>query len=280
MALVNAVRDADAGSSYPDYYTGESMRESDYPPARTRHHKIKPYQDLDNPAVPAFTLTHDQLLRSMRQFGPGGGFMGYMGTHVVEMNYRQTQTINLYNKRTAGDKYWPPTTKKLKTSAPQSTMTKDNMVIDLTQDDSLSSQNPPVLSMSNAPGGNVIYPFRHKMVSSTNPTRYPPSSEPPLLGGRTLPRAQARADNRERETHLQTAKALDTISNILSVQLTQIANAREKLRKRWDMDQHLQLQTVTDDLVELNKRFGIIEDAETDAIHLIKNRLRGHRGLI
>ena len=47
MILINAVRDADAQSSYSDYYVEKYKKSSDYYPARTRqrHH----YRDLDNP---------------------------------------------------------------------------------------------------------------------------------------------------------------------------------------------------------------------------------------
>ncbi|KAL8828197.1 MAG: hypothetical protein Q9191_002724 [Dirinaria sp. TL-2023a] len=247
MTLVNAVRNADAGSSYPDYYTGKSTRESDHLPARIRHRKSKPYRDWDSPAVPAFAMTHDQIVQGMRQFGPGGGgFMGYLGTHVVETSH---QTINLYNKRSSGDNYWPAATKKLKTSASQPTPASHSTIIDLTQDDSPNQQ-----------GNNLTH---HQAMANQS-----------FLSERLLPSAQARASNRERETRLQTFKALDTISNVLSAQMAQIVNARERLRKRWDMDRNLQLQTVTDVLVDLNGKFGIMEDAGRDAVRLIKDRLR------
>ena len=45
MILINAVRDADAQASYPDYYGGRSKKPSDdYYPARTRqrHHRPGP----------------------------------------------------------------------------------------------------------------------------------------------------------------------------------------------------------------------------------------------
>ena len=269
MTLVNAVRTADAGSTYPDYYRGESTRESDFAPARKRHRQ-NAYRDLDNPAVPAFGMTHEQILRGVRQFGASSDFMGYMGTHVVEASHRQT--INLYNKRTSGDNYWPPTTKKLKASASQ-TM-HDQVIIDLTQDNS-PEQNLPVIAETHAPNGNHIHPSRRGMVSGTNASRHAATSE--------QSRRQRGAKNRGNQTRTQTTKVLENISNTLSAQTAQIVSARDKLRQRWDVDHRLQLQAVTDRLTVLNKAFGIMEETGRDAVHLIRDQLmqkeRGNRGM-
>ena len=265
MTLVNAVRDADAGTKYPDYYFGESQQKSTFAGARYRQRKagLRSYRDLDNPAVPAFTLTPGQILTGMRQFGPGGDFMGFMGTHVVETTNRQT--INLYNKRTFGDKSWPVPAKKPKTSSSQQITTTNQVTIDLTQDD-LPDDNLSTVPSSQAAVGTYIHPSRRGMVPGTSLTNQ-------AIRAVQQTRRQLRADNCEKDMHTQTTNALNDISGILAAQMAQLGRARETLKNRWDQDRHLQLQTVTDDLADLNKCFGRMEDAGRDALDIIHGRL-------
>ena len=106
MSLVNAVRHADSNAGYPDYYVGQSRqvkslratsslssylkaceyllerkgiadvtthrRPSDHLPARRRQRRE--YRDLDNPAVPAFTLDASQILRNVQGWSHTGSF--------------------------------------------------------------------------------------------------------------------------------------------------------------------------------------------------------------
>lgn len=221
MALVNAVRDAEAGSRYPDYWRGQSTNYGARLPRGNG--RLRSYEDVDNPAVPTFTFSSDQILSSMRSFGPGDNFMSYMGQHVVET--RDQQTVNLHNKRTPGSRFWPSQTKKQKTSSTQTTTTAtQQLVVDLTLDEGdIGSQ-----------AGPYTHPSRRGLVPGTSP--------------RTASAAPAtrNARNRERNTKLQTEAALNRISNTLSSQLDQLARARETLKSRWDEDSQLQLQAVTD----------------------------------
>jgi len=256
MTLVNAVREADAGTKYPDYYRGSSKSQSSYAPARFRHRKnvLQSYRDADNPAVPAFSFTPDQILSGMRQFGAGGDFMGFMGSHVVETT--NSQTVNVYNKRNSNSKYRPRPAKKLKTSNTQLTATTNKVTIDLTQDD----QAPGDSSMVDT----YTHPSRRGMVPGTSrdkPAKASPSGN------------QLRAGSREGDVRTQTANALNKISNILSTQLDQLARARESLKVRWDQDCHLQVQSVTDDLAALNRCFGHMEEAGKDSLDIVQDRL-------
>lgn len=264
MTLVNAVRDADAGTSYPDYYNGASLVESEFGSARRRQRKgvLQSYRDADNPAVPAFGLTPNQILRGMRQFGPGGDFMGRTGTNIVETS--NVQTINLYNKRSSGDSYRPTATKRIKTTSSPSTTARSHVTIDLTQDDDVPA---------GASAGSYVHPSRAHMVPVAKSSQCSTTYDQIIAAQRAPSRAQSRAENRENSTRIATAKAFAKISGILSTQMAQIGSARNSLKKRWDDDRHLQLQSVTEDLAELNSFFNMMENAGRDALQLIQDKL-------
>ena len=263
MTLVNAVLEADAGTKYPDYYRGTSNSQSSFPPARFRHRKnvLQSYRDADNPVVPAFSFTPDQILGGMRQFGPGGDFMGFMGSHVVETT--NSQTINLYNKRSFKGKYRPRPAKKVKTSNAQLTATTNQITIDLTLDDHALGTSSTVEN-SKAAEDTYTHPSRRGMVPGTSPDK-------PARASHNA--NQPRAENREPDVRAQTTNALTKISNILSTQLDQLAHARESLKVRWDHDCRLQVQSVTDDLAALNRCFGQMEDAGRDSLDIVQGRL-------
>lgn len=263
MTLVNAVLEAEAGTKYPDYYRGTSKSQSSFPPARFRHRKnvLQSYRDADNPAVPAFSFTPDQILNGMRQFGPGGDFMGFMGSHVVEAT--NGQTVNVYNKRNAMGNYRPRPAKKLKTSNTQLTVTTNKVTIDLTEDDNTLGSSSNV-NDSQAAEDTYTHPSRRGMVPGINPDKSAKASHSVN---------QPRAENREQDVRAQTTNALTKISNILSTQLDQLARARESLKVRWDHDCRLQVQSVTDDLAALNRCFGQMEDAGRDSLDIVQGRL-------
>ena len=256
MTLVNAVRNAEAGSSYPDYYRVTSNAESTYPGARFPPGRgvLQSYRDADNPAVPAFTFTSDQILTGMRRFDRGGDLLGFMGNHVVETTNRHT--VNIYNKRSLNGSTRSRPAKKAKNSSSQHTATTNYVTIDLTQDD--------------LPYGSVtdtfVHPSRRGMVPKHGPGNW--SSKVTQQS-----RTQHRIGNHERNASARTANALNDISRTLSEQIAKLSRAREILKNRWDQDHNLQLQTVTDDLAQLNQCFGRMEDAGRDSLDLIQDRL-------
>ena len=257
MTLVNAVRNAEAGSSYPDYYRGTSNAESAYPGARfpVRRGALQSYRDADNPAVPAFTFTSDQILTGMRRFDHGGDFIGFMGNHVAETANRHT--INIYNKRSLNGSSRSRPAKKAKNSGNRHTAATNYVTIDLTQDD--------------LPYGSVtdtyIHPSRRDMVPKQGPgTRSSKVSQ--------QSRTQYRIGNQDRNARAQTTEALNDISRTLSKQMAELGRAREILKNRWDQDHSLQVQSVTDDLGELNQCFGRMEDAGRDSLGIIQDQLQ------
>lgn len=182
--------------------------------------------------------------------------MGFMGSHTVEQINSQTASINVYNKRPSNTNYQPRPAKKVKSSNLQRTTTNNKVTIDLTQDDSTYDDSV----------GAYTHPSRLGLVPGTKRGQGPPSSTPQSAG-------QVRTEYRGRIMHTQTANALNGISNVLSVQLDQLARARESLKCRWDQDRDLQVQTVTDDLAALNSCFGQMEEAGRDALDIVQGRL-------
>ena len=70
-----------------------------------------------------------------------------------------------------------------------------------------------------------------------------------------------------------TTRALGNISRALSSSMTQIADSRNTLKRRWDLDRGLQQQSVTDQLATLNDCFSRSEEALRDSIAVIQERL-------
>lgn len=52
-----------------------------------------------------------------------------------------------------------------------------------------------------------------------------------------------------------------------------LAVDRDTLRQRWEVDEDLQLQTVTDHFIDLNEYFCTAEDGIRDALDVIERRL-------
>ena len=178
MTLVNAVRDADLKASYPDYYLGQSRKLSSHHPARNRqrHH----YRDLDNPAIPAFTLDATQIVHNIREWGTasftyqnaGNSGVGVFGEIFSILDLPRRGCPNAYpnleistdsdqqpNKRTGTDNYGAGAAKKTKTSNTTHTTTTQRLTVDLTKDD---------YSMNQQPSGGFVHPARLDRVPGAN----------------------------------------------------------------------------------------------------------------
>ena len=145
MLLVNAVRDADLKAGYPDYYVGQSKKPSNYYPARhrQRHH----YRDLDNPAIPAFTLDATQIVRNVQGWGTAS---------FTFQNARNSGP----SKRAGTDNHGTSTAKKTKTSNTTHTTTTQRVTVDLTQDDFSTGQQHTAghvhpARLNRVPGANL-----------------------------------------------------------------------------------------------------------------------------
>ena len=78
---------------------------------------------------------------------------------------------------------------------------------------------------------------------------------------------------REQEVHRESIGALAKIASKLRASVHAIAVDRETLRQRWEVDEHLQLQHITDNLVDLNECFTSAEKGIHGALEVIEKRL-------
>ena len=146
MLLVNAVRDADMKAGYPDYYIGQSRKPSEFFPAR--HRQRPQYRDLDNPAVPAFTLDASQIVRNIQEWG----------TTTFTYGYQNTRSFGS-NKRAGANHRGGGATKKQKTSSTTGTNTNNRVTVDLTQDDPSDYVHPSRRNRFPRPNNRFVLPW-------------------------------------------------------------------------------------------------------------------------
>ena len=78
---------------------------------------------------------------------------------------------------------------------------------------------------------------------------------------------------REPDVYRESLGTLAKIASKLRASAHAIAVDRETLRQRWEVDEHLQLQHVTDNLVDLNECFTSAEEGINGALDVIEKRL-------
>jgi flagellar biosynthesis chaperone FliJ len=77
----------------------------------------------------------------------------------------------------------------------------------------------------------------------------------------------------EVEQRNNTVKVLQKIVTRLQNTEKSIDKDRDRLRNRWEMDTRLQVQTVTDNLSDLNECFTRVENGVRDALAIINERV-------
>ena len=137
---------------------------------------------------------------------------------------------------------------------------------------------------------NVLRPVNHSenpksIILSTGDdtwTRFQPTA---CLSSNAMvkqPARGSRGNNKEKKGRRPTSKTViqsDTTSTIarcgskLHAALHGIQLDRDYLRERWEIDDGLKEQKVTDDLTELNQRFHDAEQAITEAIGIVEGKL-------
>ena len=78
---------------------------------------------------------------------------------------------------------------------------------------------------------------------------------------------------REPDVYRESLGTLAKIASKLRASVHAIAVDRETLRQRWEVDEYLQLQHITDNLVDLNECFTSAEDGIHGALEVIEKRL-------
>lgn len=206
------------------------------------------YRDgVRSPAVPAFVVSAKQLIenlnpttREQRSARPPATGTNNVALGSRATNKRNAEVIDLLSS----------SPKRAKTEQPAT-----HNVIDLTQDD-----EPPT-----------------KFV----PTRRPPS-RPALVdvtsrgtapSHRSQKRRRATRPPQAQDIHGESLGTLAKIASKLRASAHALEVDRETLRQRWEVDETLQLQYVTDNLAELNGYFTATETAIYAALDVIEKRL-------
>ena len=138
--------------------------------------------------------------------------------------------------------------KRTKTEAPPN-------VIDLTQDDE------PITKFIST---NRRLPLRPALANVTNRSTGAKTSQK---------RRKSTHFMREQDIHRESIGTLAKIASKLRASANTLDVDREALRQRWEVDETLQRQSVTDLLAELNEYFTTIESGIYAALEVIEKRL-------
>ena len=224
---------------YPDHWIADRMRE---PKGVTDAYRdgIRP------PSVPAFVVSAKQLTKNLNSITRGQRSAGTptTGVNSVALGARAT------NKRNADDviDLVSSSPKRAKTEQPAT-----RSVIDLTQDDEPIPKYVPTRRLPLRPAP-----------SNANRGTGPKPSQKRLKRPRPRPL---------QDIHGDSLGALAKIASKLRASAHALDVDRETLRQRWEVDEMLQLQHVTDDLAQLNEYFTATENDLYAALHVIETRL-------
>ncbi len=277
VELVNAVRDAAADFSLPNLYGKLLRRHDHWEPAneqRARKGVVQAYRDAGrHPVVPAFVISADQLTRNMnRTKNSNHHGYSYAGSETSIQIHLPRKRVNEENA------YQETSSKKLKLEAPNSPNIDDRIVIDLTDDDTPIMLSPIRLQTPGSALSNITNRANQVPTDTTFTPLHTPHpalsdiTKPASKKDKRLKKEQARI-NFELEQRNVTTIALQKIATRLRNIEEAIDKDRDKLRKRWELDTSLQLQTVTDNLSEINDCFTRVEGGIRDALTVINERL-------
>lgn len=251
--LIDAVRAVDKPISYPDRWTGPAAFKSDIYPDhwtadRMREGKgvSQAYRDtVRTPSVPAFVVSAEQIIKNISSMTreQRSARTPATGTNNVVLGSRAS------NKRNADVVDLSSSPKRAKTEP-----TPTPNVIDLTQDDESSTKFVP----------SRRRPSRPALANITNQSTGPKPSQKRRKKTRPL---------REQNVHHESIGLLAKIASKLRASAHALTVDRETLRQRWELDEMLQLQQITDHLAELNQHFTTAENGIYSALDVIENRL-------
>ena len=198
------------------------------------------------PSVPAFVVSAKQLIKNLNPTTPAERSPGTptTGANNVALGARET------NKRNADDiiDLVSSSPKRAKTEQPAT-----RSVIDLTQDDEPTTRFLPTRRLPLRPAPNST----NRGTGPKPSQKRRKSTRPALL----------------RDIHGESLGALAKIASKLRASAHALDIDRETLRQRWEVDEMLQLQRVTDDLARLNEYFTATENDLYAALDVIERRL-------
>lgn len=221
---------------------------------RQRKGVTQAYRDADRaPEVPAFVVSAKQIIKNVSSMTreQRSARTPATSTNKVALgprpsNKRNADVVDLLSSSPKRAKTEPPPTPN---------------VIDLTQDDEAStkfvpSRRPPsrpaLADISNRGGSNW----------GTGPKPSQKRRKKPL----PLPL-------REQNVHRESIGLLAKIASKLRASAHAISVDRETLRQRWELDEMLQLQQITNHLADLNECFTKAENGIYGGFEIIENRL-------
>ena len=254
--LIDAVRAAIKPASYPDRWNGPAAYQSDIYPDhwradRRREQKgvTQAYQDgIRSPCVPAFIVSARQLIENINSVSRGkcAAPTPATGTNNVALGPRGSKKRN-------------PDVIDLVSSSPKRAKTElpsRPNIIDLTQEDVTTTT---------------------KFVPTNLPLR-PALTEITNLGPNTKSslkrrKKKTRCSERKQDIHGESIGTLAKIASKLRASAHGLDLDRAALRQRWEVDEKLQLQHVTDRLAELNDYFTATENGIRAALEVIEKDL-------
>ncbi|CAF9913115.1 MAG: hypothetical protein ALECFALPRED_008638 [Alectoria fallacina] len=252
--LINAVRAIDKPISYPDRWTGPAAFTSGIYPdhwkadhMRQRKGVSQAYRDgVITPSVPAFVVSAKQLIKNVDSITRGQHSVRTpaTGTNNVALgprtsNKRNAETVDLLSSSPKRAKTEPPVTPN---------------VIDLTQDEEpTTTRFIPTHRL----------PLRPALANITNHG----------TGPKALQRRKVQRPLREQDVHGESVSMLAKIASKLRASAHALDVDREALRRRWEVDDKLQHQHITDHLADLNECFTNAENGIHGALEVIEKRL-------
>jgi len=111
------------------------------------------------------------------------------------------------------------------------------------------------------------------------PTRHPLPHQTSTMTTKAARSKPSKSQRKARQRSAQDQMSRDSFAIIARIASKLRASAyalavdRDTLRRRWDVDENLQLQTVTDHFVDLSEYFCVAEDGIRDALDVVERRL-------
>ena len=212
---------------------------------RARKGISQAYRDFGKtPSVPPFVITAKQLINNIKSISRG---QNPARPPAAENSPLRPRASNKRNSDVIGVLSSSP--KRAKTE-PSSTP----KIVDLTQDDEPESTFIPNRCPRPRP---ALADITTNRISRKNSQR----------------RRKIARSLREPDVYRESLSALAKIASKLRASVHAIVVDRETLRQRWEVDEHLQLQHVTDNLVDLNECFTSAENGIHGALEVIEKRL-------
>lgn len=218
---------------------------------------IQAYRDADRvPEVPAFVVSAQQIIKNVSSMTRERRSARTPATSTNKVplgprtsNKRNADVVDLFSSSPKRAKTEPRPTPN---------------VIDLTQDDEPSTKFVPSRPHRRQPLRPALADISNR--SASNRGTGPKSSQKHRKKVLPLPL-------REQNIHQESIGLLAKIASKLRASAHALSVDREILRQRWELDEMLQFQQITDHLADLNECFTTAENGIYGALEVIENRL-------